>query len=161
MARPLAPPPMTCNAADAPRWDVRRTWVCFVAPPPPCYNSPYFDPILCSHPAETAMQRFGSVIQVRPEKLDEYKTLHAEPWPQVLATISACNIRNYSIYYHDGYLFSHFEYVGDDFAADMQKMAADPVTQEWWTLTNPCQVPLPTRQPGEWWARMEEVFYHP
>jgi L-rhamnose mutarotase len=107
-----------------------------------------------------AVQRYGMVIKVKPEKLDEYKRLHAEPWPEVLETITACNIRNYSIYLKDGFLFSYFEYVGDDFAADMAKMAADPKTQEWWTYTDPCQEPLETRAPGEWWARMEEVFHH-
>ena len=48
---------------------------------------------------------------------------------------------------------------GEDFAADMAKMAADPTTQEWWELTNPCQEPPPTRKEGEWWAEMEEVFH--
>jgi L-rhamnose mutarotase len=105
-------------------------------------------------------QRYGMVIKVKPEMLAEYKRLHAEPWPEVLATITACNIRNYSIYFKDGFLFSYFEYIGDDFAADMAKMAADPKTQEWWTHTNPCQEPLESRAPGEWWARMEEVFHH-
>jgi L-rhamnose mutarotase len=100
------------------------------------------------------------VIRVKPEKLEEYKALHAEPWPDVLSMISKCGIRNYSIYYKDGYLFSYFEYVGDDFAADMAKMADDPKTQEWWQLTDPCQEPLETRSEGEWWAGMEEVFHH-
>ena len=105
------------------------------------------------------MQRYGSVIKLRPEKEAEYKELHANAWPDVLEMIRACNIRNYSIYLKDGYLFSYFEYHGDDFAADMQKMADDPTTQEWWKLTDPCQEPLETRQPGEWWASMEEVFH--
>jgi L-rhamnose mutarotase len=107
-----------------------------------------------------SVQRYGMVIKIKPEKLAEYKRLHADPWPEVLEMISACNIRNYTIYYKDGLLFSHFEYVGDDFAADMAKMAADPKTQEWWTHTDPCQEPLETRTPGEWWARMEELFHH-
>lgn len=99
------------------------------------------------------------VIKVRPEKLEEYKRLHAKVWPAVLRTISECKIRNYSIYHKDGYLFSYFEYHGGDFGADMAKMAADPVTQEWWAVCEPCQEPLPTRAPGEWWADMEEVFH--
>jgi len=99
------------------------------------------------------------VIKVRPEKLEEYKRLHAKVWPAVLRTISECHIRNYSIYHKDGYLFSYFEYHGGDFGADMAKMAADPVTQEWWAVCEPCQEPLPTRAPGEWWADMEEVFH--
>jgi len=105
------------------------------------------------------MQRYGSVIKLKPEKLEEYRELHANTWPEVLKMIRACNIRNYSIYYKDGFLFSYFEYHGEDFAADMQRMAADPVTQEWWKLTDPCQEPLETRKPGEWWAGMEEFFH--
>ena len=106
------------------------------------------------------MKRYGHVIKVRPEKLEEYKRLHAATWPGVLKTITECNIRNYSIFYKDGYLFSYYEYVGEDYEADMAKMAADPVTQEWWKHTAPCQEPLETRKPGEWWAEMEEVFHH-
>jgi len=105
------------------------------------------------------MERHGWVIQIKPEKLEEYKRYHANVWPEVLAMITNCNIRNYSIYHKDGYLFSYLEYVGADFQADMAKMAADPKTQEWWAIMNPMQQPLPTRAEGEWWATMEEVFH--
>ena len=105
------------------------------------------------------MERYGSVIKILPERLDEYKKLHASVWPDVLKMIEECNIVNYSIYHKDGYLFSYFEYVGDDFAADMARMAADPVTQKWWDVCKPCQQPLDSRAEGEWWASMEEVFH--
>lgn len=105
------------------------------------------------------MTRHGSVIKVRPEHLDEYRRLHAAVWPDVLAIIRKCNMRNYSIYHKDGYLFSYFEYVGTDFAADMAAMAAHPITQKWWAVCKPCQEPLPTRADGEWWATMEEMFH--
>ncbi|MEW6237356.1 MAG: L-rhamnose mutarotase [Candidatus Omnitrophota bacterium] len=105
------------------------------------------------------MKRYGMVIKVRPEKLEEYKRLHAAVWPDVLDMIKQCHIRNYSIYFKDGFLFSYFEYVGADFAADMAKMAADPTTQDWWSHCKPCQEPLETRAEGEWWANMEEVFH--
>jgi len=105
------------------------------------------------------MQRYGMILKVRPEKLDEYKRLHLAVWPEVLRMIAECNIRNYSIYHKDGYLFSYFEYAGGDFGADMAKMAADPATQRWWDVCKPCQEPLPTRAEGEWWAGMEEVFH--
>jgi L-rhamnose mutarotase len=105
------------------------------------------------------MKRYGSLIKVVPEKLEEYKQLHAAVWPGVLEMIRKCNIRNYSIYYKDGYLFSYYEYIGDDHAADMAMMAADPETQRWWSVCEPCQQPLETRAPGEWWASMEEVFH--
>jgi L-rhamnose mutarotase len=105
------------------------------------------------------MKRYGMVIGVKPEKIEEYKKLHAAVWPEVLKMIKACNIRNYSIFLKDDKLFSYFEYAGDDFEADMNKMAADPVTQQWWDVCKPCQQPLETRAEGEWWAEMEEVFY--
>ena len=105
------------------------------------------------------MKRYGSVIRLRPEKEEEYRRLHAAVWPGVLATIQACNIRNYSIFLKDGWLFSYFEYVGEDLGADMARMAQDPTTREWWKHTDPCQEPLESRQPGEWWASMEEVFH--
>lgn len=110
------------------------------------------------------MKRYGSVIEVKPGKLEEYKTLHADVWPDVLAMIKQCNIQNYSIYLRrlpDGkhYLFSYFEYAGSDFDADMAKMAADATTQKWWDVCKPCHNPLPDRAEGEWWASMEEVFH--
>jgi L-rhamnose mutarotase len=105
------------------------------------------------------MVRYGSVIGVRAEKLEEYKRLHAAVWPDVLKMIGECNIRNYSIYYYDGFLFSYFEYVGNDYEADMAKMAADPMTQKWWDVCKPCQRPLESRKEGEWWAVVEEVFH--
>ncbi|MHC4061468.1 MAG: L-rhamnose mutarotase [Planctomycetota bacterium] len=105
------------------------------------------------------MGRYGMVINVKPEKFAEYRRLHADVWPAVLDMIKQCNIRNYSIYHKDGLLFSYFEYEGTDFEADMAKMAADPTTQKWWDVCKPCQVPLETRAPGEWWADMEEVFH--
>jgi len=110
------------------------------------------------------MKRYGTVIEVKADKLAEYKRLHTAVWPSVLALIKACNLQNYSIYLRkmpDGkyYLFSYFEYVGSDFASDMAKMAADPETQRWWAVCKPCQEPLPDRAQGEWWAGMEEVFH--
>jgi L-rhamnose mutarotase len=110
------------------------------------------------------MKRYASIVGVREEKIEEYKRLHAAVWPGVLKTIAECNIRNYSIFLRqmpDGkyYLFGYFEYHGQDFAAAMAKMAADPVTQEWWTVCKPCQDPLPGLDAGQWWADMEEVFH--
>ncbi|HEY9188470.1 MAG TPA: L-rhamnose mutarotase [Ignavibacteria bacterium] len=105
------------------------------------------------------MKRYGNIIKVKLDKLEEYKKLHANVWEGVLKTIKDCNIRNYSIFYRDGLLFSYFEYIGEDFDKDMQKMKEDPITQEWWKLTNPCQEPIETAKENEWWAKMEEVFH--
>ena len=108
------------------------------------------------------MQRMGMVLRLKGDKVEAYKRLHASVWPEILARISACNITNYSIYLKEpeNLLFGYWEYTGTDFAADGAKMAADPKTQEWWSVCMPMQEPLATRKDGEWWAMMEEVFHH-
>lgn len=110
------------------------------------------------------IQRFGSVIGLKEEKLAEYKQLHAEVWPEVLALLKESNIQNYSIYltqFDDGrhFLFSYMEYTGSDTAADFGKLAEEPVIKKWWTLTDPMQTPLKSRTQGEHWKPMEEVFH--
>jgi L-rhamnose mutarotase len=105
------------------------------------------------------MKRFGQIIKVKSDKIEEYRKYHAAVWPDVLKMIKMCNINNYSIFIKDDYLFAYFEYTGKDFSADMAKMAADPTTQKWWDIMMPMQQPLATRKEGEWWSDMEEVFH--
>jgi L-rhamnose mutarotase len=105
------------------------------------------------------VKRYGQVIGVRPEHIEEYTEAHAAVWPTVLSKITECNIRNYSIFLHGTQLFAYFEYVGGDFEGDMARIAADPETQRWWAWMMPLQEPLPDRAEGEWWATMREVFH--
>ncbi len=105
------------------------------------------------------MKRFGQVIGVRPEHFDRYRKYHEKVWPGILDMIRECNIHNYSIFHKDGTLFAYFEYTGNDYEADMKKMAADPLTREWWDIMEPMQKPVSTRKTGEWWSDMEEVFH--
>jgi L-rhamnose mutarotase len=92
---------------------------------------------------------FGKFFSSKPcpVALAEYKRLHAAVWPDVPKQIAHCHIRNYSIYLRtlgDGrpYLFSYFEYTGEDFDANLARMATDPTTQRWWACCRPCQQPL-------------------
>ena len=106
------------------------------------------------------MKRFASVTGLRPEMAERYKELHSNVWPEVLAELTACNISNYSIFVHDDQLFSYLEYHGSNWADDNAKMAASATTQEWWALTDPCQV-RPAADGGDRpWVSMMEVFHH-
>lgn len=110
------------------------------------------------------IKRFGSITGLKPEKMAYYKQLHANAWEGVLKKIKACHIQNYSIYVKEiegkPYLFSYFEYVGNDFEKDMQSMATDTLTQRWWRETDPCQQPLPdAAAKGKIWSDAEEVFH--
>ena len=103
--------------------------------------------------------RKAAVIKVKPEKLDFYKELHANPSDGVNEKLKECNIRNYSIYYREGYLFSYMEYTGNNWELDMKKLAADSTIQEWWKLTDPCQEPVSFAKENEWWADLEEIYH--
>jgi L-rhamnose mutarotase len=103
--------------------------------------------------------RYGMILRLKPECYEEYKRYHKAVWEGVLARISACMMKNYSIYHGEGFLFAYFEYWGDDFEADMKLMAADLEVRRWWAIMEPMQEPLPSRAPGAWWTRMEEMFH--
>jgi L-rhamnose mutarotase len=107
------------------------------------------------------MQRMGLVIGIKPDAIAEYKAYHAAVWPAVLEMISACNIRNYTIFLREpeNLLFAYFEYHGQDYAADMEKMAQHEPTRRWWSIMGPLQAPLESRAPGEHWAMMDDVFH--
>lgn len=103
------------------------------------------------------VMRFGSVSRTDgKEGYKKYAAYHSNPFEGVNEMIKACNLQNYSIYYYDGLLFSYYEYVGDDYEADMAKMAADPKTQEWWAAVVPCMKPLTDDGP---WVDMQEVYH--
>ena len=105
------------------------------------------------------MKRLAQTIRLRPEHRERYLDLHSAVWPGVEAALRRAHVRNFSIFLHGDVLFSYLEYHGEDFETDMAALDADPVTQEWWKLTDPCQERLPWTREGQWWTEMEEVFH--
>ena len=107
------------------------------------------------------MQRMGMVLGLKADRVEEYKRLHRAVWPDILKLLSDHHITNYSIFLKEpeNLLFGYWEYVGGDFAADMQAIADNETNKAWWALCMPCQEPLKHRRPGEWWATMQGVFH--
>lgn len=102
------------------------------------------------------MKRIIQHSFLKPEKVEYYRELHANAWPGVLDMIKQCNIQNYSISIRGTELYSFFEYVGDDYDADMAKMAADPETRRWWKETRPCFM---YHEQGVYYDDLEEIFF--
>lgn len=122
--------------------------------------------LAAQHTQQKPLQRHAWVTGLKPEKAAYYKELHAKPWPGVTKMNTECHIQNFSIHLKEiegkPYLFAYLEYTGNDFDADMKKMAADPEIQRWWRETDPCQTPLPdAAAKGKIWSDMEEVFFQP
>mmetsp|Transcript_9891 Transcript_9891/g.15855 ORF Transcript_9891/g.15855 Transcript_9891/m.15855 type:complete len:146 (-) Transcript_9891:266-703(-) len=113
--------------------------------------------------ARMKVKRFASVIGLNREKEQYYRILHSGTWTPVLERLRKSNIGNFSIYVTElagkKYLFSYFEYTGNDYEKDMADIAKDPITQRWWQETDPCQLKLPNRaKPDDNWSQMEMVF---
>ena len=76
------------------------------------------------------MQRICFQLQVRPERLDEYRSRHAEVWPSMLEAIAASGRRNYSLFLRaDGLLIGYYE--TDDDTASQLSLASNPATAPW------------------------------
>jgi L-rhamnose mutarotase len=105
-------------------------------------------------------RRFAMACRLRPEKRQEYLALHAAVWRGVEAMITECGIRNFTIFVRGDVLFGYYEYVGDDYEADQARMQADPVSQEWWSRTDPCQHGFDLDAPeGVQWQELDEVWH--
>ncbi|KAH9930942.1 rhamnose mutarotase [Fomitopsis serialis] len=110
-------------------------------------------------------KRVCQIIKLKPEAEAEYKALHANAWPGVLAALARAHIADYSIHFFPPLhlLVATFKYTGNDFDGDMKKIGEDEETRRWWALTDKMQesfVDGATGSGGEkpWWLGLEEVF---
>lgn len=107
------------------------------------------------------MLKIASLIRLKSEYEERYIILHKYPFPGVLERLRKSHLSHYSIFLRDGLLFSYQEYDGTDYERDMNKISLDPITLDWWKLTDPMQEPLSTRKSDEWWSPIEEIMSVP
>jgi len=112
---------------------------------------------------KSKIKRYASIIGLKPEQELYYRQLHAHVWPSILDQIKQANLQNFSIHLTEiegrKYLFSYYEYTGEDYERDMSNMAKDPEMQRWWKETSSCQIPLPGTRTEEPWKQMEMLFF--
>ncbi|MGB8480096.1 MAG: L-rhamnose mutarotase [Acidobacteriaceae bacterium] len=109
------------------------------------------------------IQRIGMVIGIKPDRIRAYEALHAASNQGVRDLLAKYNMHNFSIFLEklkddQHYLFGYYEYTGDDYRRDMEKLAAEPRNQEWLCATDPMQIPLPGERS---WSIMREAYHNP
>ena len=102
------------------------------------------------------MKRVITYAQLKPEKIEDYIKLHEKPWPELLEMLSSFNITNYSISIRGNELYTYYEYVGEDYDADMEKMNNSDIMQKWWVYSKPCFL---YHEQGKYYEDLQEVFY--
>lgn len=76
------------------------------------------------------MERVCFLLQVRADRLDEYRRRHRDVWPEMLDALRDAGWRNYSLFLgDDGLLVGYLE--TDDFAAAQRAMADAEVNDRW------------------------------
>lgn len=76
------------------------------------------------------MQRVCFVLQVKPDRLDEYKARHRAVWPEMLAALRETGWSNYSLFLRpDGLLVGYLE--TDNFERARAGMAGRDVNDHW------------------------------
>ena len=106
------------------------------------------------------MERVCFLLQVKPERIEEYKQRHRTVWPEMLAALHETGWQNYSLFLRDdGLLVGYFE--TPDSQAALAGMAEREVNQRWQREMAPFFVDLDGRRPDEGFLRLEQVFYLP
>src|SRR5688572_17992852 len=80
-------------------------------------------------PEGEIMGHYAWVLEVRPGCEEEYKQAHDEIWPEMLDTLKAAGIRNYSIFRLGLKLIGYFE--TDDLQKTIAYLKDDPVNKRW------------------------------
>lgn len=106
----------------------------------------------------------GQIGRIKPECIERYCQLHevdiyTEKWKGIRQLIADCNIQNYNIFIEDDVVFGYYEYVGNDYAADMQKMADDPLNKLWWAQTRPCFTKYKEDSAEAFYSDMRQIFH--
>ena len=102
--------------------------------------------------------RYCFLLQVRPERLAEYRERHRAVWPEMLAALRDTGWRNYSLFLRpDGLLIGYVE--ADDLAAARAAMAETEVNARWQAEMAPFFELPGEERPDTGLERLEEIFH--
>ncbi|MFI6825342.1 L-rhamnose mutarotase [Micromonospora sp. NPDC050187] len=104
------------------------------------------------------MGRICFTLQVRTDRLAEYRRRHAAVWPEMLAALRAAGWQDYSLFLRDdGLLVGYF--VTEDLDAAVAAMERTDVNARWQAEMAPFFVDLPDGRPDRGFVVLDEVFY--
>src|SRR5262245_57799571 len=104
------------------------------------------------------MERVGFCLQVRPDRLSEYKARHRQVWPEMLDALRACGWHNYTLFLReDGLLFGYLE--TEDFERALKEMAKREVNARWQKEMAPFFASLAGARPDQALVELEAIFH--
>ncbi len=104
------------------------------------------------------MQRVCFLLQVKRERMEEYRERHKAVWPEMLNALRETGWRNYSLFLgRDGLLVGYLE--TDDFARAVAGMKTHPVNARWQQEMAPLFEQLKGAGADDAMSGLEEVFH--
>ena len=104
-------------------------------------------------------QRYAMAVRLKDEKRDFYIKNHASVWPEILEELKKINVKNYSIYLKDDFMFGYLEYDGNNFDEDMAVMQKITILDKWTKLMIDCFNTFPNNEDNGSWVMMDEIFH--
>lgn len=103
-------------------------------------------------------RRVCFILQVRPDRAEEYRARHATVWPEMLAALRRAGWRNYSIFLRDdGTLVGYLEC--DDFTACLAAMQETEINARWQAEMAPFFANHPGIAPDAAMSPLTEIFH--
>jgi L-rhamnose mutarotase len=107
--------------------------------------------------SDSSRRRVCFQLQVKPERLTEYRERHAAVWPDMLRALKDTGWHNYSLFVrNDGLLIGYFE--TDSLDAAREGMAGTEVNARWQAEMSDFFVDL-DGTPDEGFLELTEVFH--
>ena len=104
------------------------------------------------------MPRVCFQLQVRPERMAEYRERHAAVWPEMREALASTGWRNYSLFLSDsGMVIGYLEC--EDFETAVRAMEQTEVNARWQAEMGEFFVGLEGRRPDEGLVRLDEIFH--
>jgi L-rhamnose mutarotase len=104
------------------------------------------------------MQRVCFILQVKKDRLDEYRERHRKVWPEMQEALHKTGWHNYSLFLReDGLLIGYLE--TPDFQAALDGMAALEVNQRWQSEMREFFEDPEQRHADRQMVPLEQVFY--
>jgi L-rhamnose mutarotase len=104
------------------------------------------------------MQRVCFVLQVKPDRLEDYRARHRAVWPEMLAALRETGWENYSLFLrNDGLLVGYLE--TEDFEHASREMARRQVNRRWQREMAEYFVQPEGASPDHIMNPLEEVFH--
>jgi L-rhamnose mutarotase len=106
----------------------------------------------------TTRQRVCFILQVKPDRLEEYRLRHASVWPDMIEALQRTGWHNYSLFLTPrGDLIGYLE--TDDFQLAQTKMRAEPINQLWQAEMRDFFVETGDKDPDQLMSPLDEVFH--